>query len=40
MSPSDVKKIDEVRFATRATSRAEVIRRLIQKGIEAVSLAS
>lgn len=40
MSPGDVKKIDEVRFATRAHSRAEAIRRLIQKGIEAISLAS
>jgi metal-responsive CopG/Arc/MetJ family transcriptional regulator len=40
MSPSAVKQIDEMRFSTRLGSRAEAIRRLIQKGIEAAALES
>jgi hypothetical protein len=38
MTPSDVKQLEEVRFATRVSSRAEVIRRLIHKGLESVTL--
>ena len=35
MSKSEVAKIDDIRFSTRASSRGAVIRDLVKRGMEA-----
>lgn len=37
LSPSEIEEIDDVRFTTRQRSRAETIRFLLKKGLEAVA---
>lgn len=37
MSKSEVAKIDDIRFETRAASRGEVIRSLVRSGINAAA---
>lgn len=39
-TPQEVEQIDDVRFASRHGSRAETIRFLIKKGLEAVANAN
>lgn len=37
LSPSEIEEIDDVQFTTRQRSRAQAIRFLIKKGLEAVA---